>query len=261
MTMNCDIARNKLLAAANAPPADAAAHLDACPGCRQYRARLDQLAAQLQALPAPDSAAKFAFLQSLTEAGPVITTIPSLRTRDSGFMKLFRRSVLVPVSGVAAAIVCGMILLQQNGPKPVTPEPTAPRHELLAKLVKIDSELARAETPQQRLPKLAEMAAALCDEAKGIQLAAVKKDELRVLERSFEKVVKDGIVKQAGALPRFTPQAERTATLKAAAERLAATAADAEAAASAAPPQAQEAFAGMAKAAKDARADVLKLMS
>jgi hypothetical protein len=263
MTMNCEIARNKLLAAADAqaPPSEAAAHIAACPGCQQYVARYEQLALQLQALPAPESMAKDSFLLSLLHDGPVIRNMPSVPVRSSGFARLFRRAVLVPAAGIAAAVALAFGIFQHSGTKSVTPEATAPRHELLAKLVKLDADLAKAKTPQQRLPKLAEMAEALCEEAKGIQLAAVKKDELRVLERSFEKVVKDGMVKQANAFAPFTPPSERNAVLNAAAERLAAAAAEAEAAESAAPPQAKESFAGMAKAAKQARADVLKQLS
>jgi hypothetical protein len=265
--MTCDVARNRLLALPDPGelPDDLRAHLAGCDPCRRYLDRSIQLAAELAALPAPPAdAAKAAFLDSLTAAGPVIKTIPTVpaRTGSGSWRSVARRVPWKPAAGLAAAAAVAVGVWVSRGPKPVEPDWAAgPRHELLHQVVELDNQLARAATPQERIPVLARMAVALKDETNGVYKAAKTTDETRSLAGMFEQVVRDGIVKQSARMreDKFVPVADRHRVLGVAIDALTAAASEAADMARSAPPQVKADLERMAKAAEDGRRKLIEL--
>jgi hypothetical protein len=241
-------------------PADLRAHLAGCDLCRRYHDRFLLLDTELADLPAPPTEARAAFLESLTAAGPVIKSIPSVPYRSGGSWRPAVR--WAPAAGLAAAAVVavGVWANRGGGPKPPEVDVAAgPRHELLERVVALDNRLARAATPQERIPLLTEMAVAVTAEAGGVYKAAKGTDETRSLAGMFETVVRDGIVKQAGRFNRLDPVAERHKVLTAAADALAAAGRDVQVMATSAPPQVKDDLARMAAAAEDGRQRLLQL--
>jgi hypothetical protein len=263
--MKCDIVQNRLLAltAADAVPADLGAHLDECDLCRRYRDRAALLTAELAVLPTPSSEdAKAAYLDSLLAAGPVIKSVPSIPSYAGGWSWKYGWK---PVGGLAAAVAVGVGIWAANRPATtiVAPDVAAgPRHELLEKVVALDTQLAKARTPEERIPLLAKMAEALKTETAGVYKAAKPRDdEVRSLAGKFEKVVTEGIVKQAAKLreDKFAPVAERHKILAAAADALAHSGDEADRMATTAPPQVKGSLEQMAKAAKAGWAELERL--
>jgi hypothetical protein len=110
----------------------------------------------------------------------------------------------MPALAIAAAVL--LLLGWWAVQPPAAPPPERPPTErpaddpLLAKLVRRDVQLARADTPRERLEILANLADDLHDESRALALAATG-DGLEDLARLYEQVVRGGIVKQAEALP------------------------------------------------------------
>jgi hypothetical protein len=262
--MTCDVVQNRLLALpdSDAVPADLRAHLDGCDLCRRYLDRFLLLDTELADLPAPASEVRAAFLESLTAAGPVIKSIPSVPYRAGWSWPAAKRVGWKPAAGLAAAAVVGVGLWANRGgaPKPIEADVAAgPRHELLQQVVALDNRLARAATPRERIPLLTEMAVALKNETGGVYKAARSTDDVRSLAGMFEAVVRDGIVKQAGRFDRLDPVAERHQVLTAAADALADAGRAVAELARSAPPQVKDDLTRMAAAADDGRAKLLKI--
>jgi hypothetical protein len=263
--MTCDVVQNRLLALPDPAgvPDDLRAHLAGCDLCRRYLDRSARLTAELAALPAPASDARAAFLDSLTAAGPVIKSIPTVPSRagSGSWRSVARRVSWKPAAGLAAATAVAVGLwANRGGPKPADPDIAAgPRHELLHRVTVLDNRLARAGTPQERIPVLTEMAVALKEETDGVYKAAKSPDEMRSLAAMFEAVVRDGIVKQAGRFDKLDPVAVRHKVLTDAADALAAAAAAARDMERSAPPQVQASLAQMAKAAEDGRQKLIAI--
>jgi hypothetical protein len=123
------------------------------------------------------------------------------------------------ILGVAAALV--LIVLGWLGLKswlesslPASTEPVA--DALLANLVQRDLRLARAGTPRERLAILADVAEDLHGETSALAHAGAA-EELTVLTQLYEKVVRQGILEEAQALP----LADRGQTLDALSLRMA----------------------------------------
>jgi hypothetical protein len=164
--MTCDTAQNRLLALPDPDrlPDDLHAHLAGCELCRRYADRMTVLDAELAALPAPASAdARAAFLESLAAAGPVIRTVPTAPFRSSvSLWGLAARVRWKPVfATAAAALVAVGVWSAIPGPKPPVAEVDGPRSELVKKVVRYNTELAKASDPRERVAKLAELAADL----------------------------------------------------------------------------------------------------
>jgi hypothetical protein len=263
--MTCDVVRNRLLALPDPAgvPADLRAHLAMCDLCRRYADRANQLTAELAALPAPDSShAKAAFLDAVTAAGPVIKSVPAVPHRPGWSWPALPRSVSwKPVAGLAAAAAVAVGLwANRGGPRPTPPDPAAgPRHELLHEVVALDNKLSRATTPQERIPLLTDLAVALKNETGGVYKAAKTKDETRSLADMFDRVVRDGIVRQAGQFAKLDPVADRHRVLTAAAEALAAAAHEAQEMARSAPPQVKDDLERMAKTADEGRKTLIAI--
>src|SRR5579885_2061136 len=85
--MNCEAVQNRLLALPDPRRAsdELRGHLDGCPACRSFLAavgRLDELLAAIP-VPPPSEEVKAAFLDKVTEAGPIIRRLPVVPRRDS----------------------------------------------------------------------------------------------------------------------------------------------------------------------------------
>ncbi|MGL4422063.1 MAG: hypothetical protein ACRCZF_15450 [Gemmataceae bacterium] len=259
--LTCDIAQNRLLVIVPEGrdlPAEVATHLSLCDRCAAYQTRLLELEAQMRNLPVPveaSEAAKLAFLEHLTEQGPVIKTLPMLPPA-----RRIRWADLRPwVSSLAAAVVLGIgtyALFPTKRPKPIEPE--FARHDLLRQVVKLDTELAKLRTPTDRIPKLSDLADALQTESAGIYQAARRNDEMRSLAKLYETVITQGMIAQAKQI-QFAAPGERKAVLTTAAERLAASANRTNALSATAPREAQESLARMIQAAETGRRELLKL--
>jgi hypothetical protein len=261
--MKCDAVRNRLLDLPDlsSVPADLLVHADGCERCARFLAEARVLAADLAALPAPSGeSAKLAFLDSLLAAGPVIKTVPTPLGSGTTLRDLLARIPLRPVGTIAAAALVGVGLWSAlPGPKPPQAKAEPPRHELLRKVVALNTELAASATPRDRVAKLAGLAADLRAETQALSKAA-QRDEMLSLARMYETVVDKGIVTQAEKMTMFnTPVIDRQSTLKAAMAELARTASEVTALVPTASQQVQPLLQRIAKTARDGEARLLKL--
>lgn len=264
--MTCDVARNRLLALPDPsrPTDELLPHLADCPACRAVQAdavRLDRL---LKHLPVPSSdGRKAAFLAELEADGPVIRSRPVLPSTlaGSGAFKpvtkwLKRIDWRYVGGGVAAAVVLGLAIYflapKQQGPEPPVAE--KPRSELLAQMVKHNTALATtATTPDKQVVEYAEFSADLKAEAGRVYKVA-ERDDMNSLATLYEKVVTDGVVKQAELIDgKPLPPDVRSQALTDAMKKLAAAEKDARDLAADAPPNARPALDRIAATAKDGR--------
>jgi hypothetical protein len=256
--MNCQVVQNQILALPDPrrlPPA-LLAHVEACDACRAWArqaARLEGLVAQLPAPLAPADK-KGVLIGELLAADPVIHPMVVPARRPGLPALAWRAAVRNPryVGGLAAAllIAVGGVWLA-NRPKDVPPEFVQPqRHPLLESMVRRDVALARADTPAKRLEVLGGMAEDLAGETRGMARVA-SPAELKDLARWYDKVVTDGVVRQAKALPPLTDAGEQRRLLASLKARLEADAAAADALAGEAPQDSQPALKRMADTARD----------
>ena len=250
----CQAAQNRIFALPDPRqvPDPLRSHLDGCASCRRWWAGVGQLERLLAGLPAPPPAAdrKALLLDELTSAGPVIRSVPAAVPHDR-----FRlpAGVWKPLAAVAAAglAVGGAWVLVKGSGKPNVTQAAAPRHPLLESVVKRDVALSRAGTPADRLRALGDMADDLQTEARDLARVA-NPDELRDLARWYDRVVREGLVKQAAKLPvHALPPAEKVALLDALAARLAASGTAADELAKEAPPGAKEPLRRISEAARE----------
>jgi hypothetical protein len=252
--MNCQTVQNKVLALPDPRQVPDALrdHVAGCPACLAWwkqAARLEQL---LELLPAPPPPAdkKAAMIGELTEAGPVIKSVPRPAAADR---PLVSRRILTYAAGLAAAVLVGVgiWLIAKPGHKQETAQPAGPRHPLLDKVMQRDLALMRANKPEQKLEILGGLADDLAGETRSLARAA-SADELNELAGLYKQVVNDGIVKQAeGIQPNnMTPDQRKTLFDKLAA-KLADTAAEADKAAAEAPPESKPALKRIADTARD----------
>jgi predicted nucleic acid-binding Zn ribbon protein len=262
--MKCDAVRNRLLDLPDLAevPAELLVHADGCEHCARFVEKARALAADLAALPAPSAeSAKLAFLDSLEAAGPVIKTVPAAHATGSTSLRdLLRRVPLRPVGTIAAAALVGVGLWSAlPGPKPPQAKADPPRHELLNKVVALNTELAGLAAPKDRVTKLAGLAADLRAETQSLAKAA-QRDEMLSLANMVETVVRKGIVNQAEKMTMFnTTAAERQAALKTAMAELSRTASDVTALVPTASQQVQPLLQRIAKTARDGEARLLQL--
>ncbi len=261
--MKCDAIRNRLLDLPDLAevPAELRAHVDGCAACAPFLVQARALVADLARLPAPSGeAAKLAFLDSLLAAGPVIKTIPAANASGTTLRDVLARIPARPVGAIAAAALVGVGLWSAlPGPRPPLAKAEPARHELLGKVVALNTELARLAAPKDRVAKLAGLAADLRAETQALAKAA-DKTEMLSLAKMMETVVEKGIVAQAEKMTLFnTPVAERQAALRTAMAELSRTATDATALVPTASQQVQPLLQRIAKTARDGEARLLKL--
>ena len=258
--MNCQAIQNQILALPDPrelPPA-LRAHVLGCAACQAWAraaARLEVLLTQLPVPPAPGDK-KESMLGDLMSADPVIHPMATPATRP-GFglvaVKLLRRNATA-VGGLAAAVLVavGVYSFWPTKTNTVVAAPTQ-KHPLLEKMVARDVAMARADSPTKKLEVLGAMADDLAGETRGMARIATG-TELKQMAGWYEKVVRDGMVPQAGKLNADklgTQEADRVKLLDGLAAKLSADAAEAESVAREAPPDAQPALKRMADTARD----------
>ena len=207
--------------------------------------RLELLLEHLPVLPPPTNK-KADVLEELHTAGTLISTLPDATEKPSS------RRILAYAGGIAAAVLVmigAWLALKPNGNKPAPLE--AHRHPLLEKVIQRDRDLARAETPKQRLEILAVLADDLAAETRSLARVA-NPDELRELAGMYSKVVNDGIVPRASKIPQnsMTPD-QKKALLTQMSRKLADTQAEVEKLSNEVPPESKPALKKIADSARD----------
>jgi hypothetical protein len=219
--MNCD-AVQRLLAAERLDRrhADARRHLAACPDCRAWARRLVEAEQHIPHVPVPPTTALDDLLRQILEPAPVgADGLPPLvrprpRTpvsaRERGLYKL---SWAVAIAAtLLIGVVGGLLLMHRPAPEPPPPKP-------VPQLVRDWQDrrgqaLAAAQTPRERVEKLAALATDLKDQA--VLLAQQgDADGMADLAVACRELVEE-LVSRADDVP----AKERPAVLAAAAGRL-----------------------------------------
>jgi hypothetical protein len=226
--MTCKVVRTCLLSLEqpDRPPPEAADHLAACGSCREWHRRLVRLERGVAQLPVPASGARSRLLaRILTEAParPAPQGAYAPRSAEPAWKRHERRlkrlAIAAALSAALLLVAVGLWawrLAHENTPAPPS-RPAVTGDPLLAKLMEQNIRLAGARTPRQRVEALRDLADDLHSEARSLTLADLgRNDDLEKLAGLYEKVVRDGLVKQARALP----AAEHAELLTAIARRL-----------------------------------------
>lgn len=269
--MNCQSLQNRILALPDPRqlPEQMRLHLETCTGCRAWWKRAVRLERLLTQLPAPPAASekKFALLDELTAAGPVIKSIPAIPRRSgrsgrSLFSRLGSAPALKTLAGLAAAIVIAVAgwLMTRPGPHNQIVAKEALRDPFLDAIVKRDLALARAKTPEQKFEALGSLADDLSTQTRTLSKIAPAED-LRDLSGMFQKVVNDGIVQQARTMPPFAlTQTQKQNLLKKLSNQLEAASRQAEQAARESPPHALPALKQIADTARKGQSELKAVM-
>jgi hypothetical protein len=233
--MSCEIVQRRLLSMTNPErlPANLRAHLARCAACREWHEQLVLLERHIPFVPIPNSNGKAKLMRRLLReqpsAPPGVSAAPLARA-DSPTLSSAHAATLLRsrplILGVAAAVMLIALgwlglqgWLQATGARPSTPAVDV----LLASLVQRDLRLARAGTPGERLVILADVAEDLQGETNALVYAA-SLGELTALASLYDEVVRQGILKQAEAVP----SDQRGRTLEPIALRMAQTASQVE---------------------------------
>lgn len=238
--MTCSSVRQALLALPDPRllPPSLREHVTSCSVCRHWAVMAARLEGLLERLPVPPPPAdqKSALKVRLGLDRPAGRSsgwgvwLPRWSWRAAGWA--------AGLAAVVLLVLAGGRLAPRRASGPVVAEGT-PEHPFLHAVARRGLALARSDSPRDKFRNLAGLTDDLSAEA--VALARVAgPDDLKDLARWFERVVKEGLVRQAERLPAhaLTP-AERHAELTALAGHLAETAARAEAAAADVPPEAQ----------------------
>ncbi|HEY1192040.1 MAG TPA: hypothetical protein VGE74_30705 [Gemmata sp.] len=256
--MNCQAVQNQIIALSDPRQLSPVllAHVAGCSACRAWARKAAQLESLLEQLPVPPAPRekKEALIGELLAADPVIQPPVVPATRPSFVTVAVRvlRQNRAYVGGIAAAVlvVVGLVWSLNRTKPPQTEFAEPQKHPLLDKLVNRDVALARAETPTKRLEVLGGMAEDLAGETRGMARIA-SPTELKDLARLYDKVVKDGIVRQAKELPIHMDRGEKQRLLDGLKTRLEADAAEADKVAREAPQDSQPALKRVADTARE----------
>ena len=263
--MKCRTVQNRLLIAEDPahPAEEVQAHLQACAPCRHYQRRLLRLESHVPLLPIPPSQVRAEMVrQFLAGSAPAVSAVvngtaadhpippPILALRNSPATgrRLIPRYRWYAAVGVAAAI----FLLIFDGLVLWNPTPSGKGHKeqaiqdpLLASLLERDLRLAKAGNPRDRIEALADLADDLQEHTRKLSHRAEAED-LRRLAKLFERVVEEGIVRGAPAVP----AAQRPRVLGSIADRLTRAGQDAGSLAAAVPESSAPALRLIALAAR-----------
>jgi hypothetical protein len=252
--MNCQSIQNRILALPDPRqiPDALLQHVAGCAGCRAWAEQAARLEGLLERLPVPPApAGKKGDLIADLARGPVAA--PARGPFAAPF--LTRNAALVGGLAAAVAVALGAwLLFSGNGNTPELARGTpTPKHPFLEKVVRHDVALAKADSPAKRLDVFGGLAGDISAEARGLARIA-NAEELRDVARWYDRVVKDGMMKQAETLARAdltVPPAERKSRLEALAGKLAATADETEKAARDVPENAKGTLQRIANTARD----------
>jgi hypothetical protein len=213
--MNCERMQRRLLAseAADRPPGDVAAHLAECSTCQDWQRRLLQVEAEVSQLPLPATQAPPALLKHFlhmpaktkptAETHPVAVTntlkIGAYRAtvKDRGRWKM---SVAFATAAALVLLAFGAFVWQRDHRGPAVEIPKPQRDALLASLTQHDLRLAAAQNPAERVLILSDIAYELHGKARVLVHTGAVND-LEKLAELYQKVVCDGIIKQADQVP------------------------------------------------------------
>jgi hypothetical protein len=239
--MKCQAVHSALLGSEKPDrlPADVVSHLKGCGPCRVWQRRLVHLERNIALLPtppAPKGKAAFVrqFLAAPVESAPprdeapvqAPETIPvdsatviqswkfdrlaaALRSTFNAPRKTLS-SVPAPARRrIAAALAAALFFLAFGlwSTGPIGPLGNHPADPLLAQVMKHDVRLAAARSHRERLETLTDISDVLQSDAREL-IDAAGPDELATLAGCYEKVVRDGVVKQADALRKEDPAAD-----------------------------------------------------
>jgi hypothetical protein len=205
--MNCDAVQNRLLALPDLRrvPDELRGHLDGCPACRAFLARAARLDGLLAAIPVPPSdEARAAFLDRVTEAGPIIRRVPTVRRRDSTAVDLAalltkngRWRYVAALAAAVLVLVGGWLAFRGNGPQsgPEVAGRSQP-HKLLEGEVRFLVALSKAKTPDARVTAWADVTTDLRNEVEAVYRFA-DNDQMKALAGLFDKAAERGLLAQA----------------------------------------------------------------
>lgn len=258
--MNCQAVQNQILALPDPRELtpELREHVLSCEACKAWAkqaARLEAILAQLP-VPAPPAEKKEKMLGELMAADPVILPMPTPAARPSrGAAALrFLRDNAKAVSGLAAAVLIavGVYAMWPRGETPPGQPELTQADPLPRKLAKRNVEMARAETPANRLEVLGGIAEDISADTRG--LSNIAPTELKDRANQYEKVVREGMMarlKEVQGQAVGMSAADKTKLFDSMAEKLAKDATESEKKAGEAPPDAQPVFKRMADAARD----------
>jgi len=239
--MNCQTVQNKILTLPDPRhiPDSLREHVGSCGACRTWAELAGRLEGFLERLPTPAAPSdKKAALIARLQRHPETVELAAEQPRS--FREFLRQNATL-VGGLAAAIMVAIgvwATLGKNGTKQDV-EVATPKDPFLEKMVQRDVALAKATTYGQKLEALGGLADDLSAEARGLARIA-NPDELRDVARWFDRIVKDGMIRQAEKMPgnAMTP-AERKAQLTELARKLGETADEVKKATGEVPPDAK----------------------
>lgn len=195
--MNCEMVQRRLLASEkpDQPPSELADHLATCGSCQDWHRRLLQVELNIGLIPVPAVPfSRQSFLDRLNRNKALPMPKGELSSR-----RLLRWAY--PLSGVAAATLLFIIFWKGHSERPVAEaaKKTA-RPDLVSSLLARDVKLAKASTSQERISELSKLAEDLQGETRHLARVAAPGD-LLALANLYKRVVEDGIIKRATALP------------------------------------------------------------
>lgn len=260
--MNCQAVQNQILALPDPRelPVALRQHVLRCVACQvwaQQAARLESLVAQLPVPPAPGQK-KEVLLGELLPAEPLRqppARRTALRRSDSSAARFVRRTALY-IGGLAATVLLAVALYSVSQRPSRNPPEELSRSEdypLLRKIVLGNTALAQADSPPRKLEVLAQMAADIAADTRGMARIA-SGDELKEMASWYEKLVKDGLASQARELrqqPVGIPEAEKVKLLESYATRLQTDARITEELMNEVPPESQRALRRIMEAARE----------
>ncbi|AWM39915.1 hypothetical protein GobsT_16980 [Gemmata obscuriglobus] len=256
--MNCQAVQNQIIALADPRhlPPSLLAHVSTCEACQGWAQRAARLESMLKRLPVPSAPRdrKEALIGELMAADPVIRPMVAPAPRPSVVAPLARLAREHPssIGGLAAAVLITVGLVWYGTRPRTVPHEFVESHEhpLLRKMVARDVALTRADGPAKRLEVLGGMAEDLAGETRGMARIAPSA-ELKDFARWYDKVVKDGMVRQVKELPLHMDAGEKRRLLDNLKGRLEADAAEADKLATEAPQDAQPTLKRMADTARE----------
>jgi hypothetical protein len=281
--MKCSVLQRQLLELERPdhPPIELLTHLARCPACRAWQRHLLQLESQVRLLPVPSSTTQEDFIQRLLVGAPSSgsgretaeempplslplpeerRTLPIRRSVALGRRERGVRKVAL-ATGLAAGLLLFVLgwtawLLPNNKSQDTHPNPAVTNNSdpLLAALVKHNLHLAATAKPRERVQTLAALAEDLHGEMRSLARAGTAED-LKTLAALYQRVLADGILKQAKRLP---PEQQKE-VLKPIADQLSQAANEADQLAVEAAADRAESLKSMALAARTANQQLLDL--
>ena len=230
--MNCQLARNRILAVEEPGelPEELAQHLEVCDACRAWARLFAQMDQALLQLPVPlvEGVGKTVVLERI-RAGKPATAAPVLPQAELNHKpvngvkpmpvdleddlpkKKFKPGAFAarywPAGLIAATLLIGVVAwLSLRGQKPQQPTPQ-PGDPLLESVVRLNVELAKTQTPAERVDVLTKLADELNQEMRDIARADGTGDNMQALEHMYRKVVLQGLIAQAKLIERSKREA------------------------------------------------------